>query len=98
MAWALLDSAPAGARAPRHRKTREETMRLSDPRFKYVPSTRTDVAATWRKFGFRPTTESERRARRLREPPVEGTVDIGCAFATSFRSAARPALKFVARD
>ena len=73
-------------------------MRLSDPRFKYVPSTLTDVAATWRRFGFRPTTESERRARRLREPPVEGTVDIGCAFATSFRSAARPALKFVIGD
>ena len=73
-------------------------MRLSNPRFKYVPSTLTDVATTWRRFGFRPTTESERRARRLREPPVEGTVDIGCAFATSFRSAARPALKFVIGD
>jgi hypothetical protein len=39
-------------------------MRLLDPRFKYVPSGRTDILATWRRFGFRPTTEAERRARQ----------------------------------
>jgi hypothetical protein len=41
-------------------------MRLLDPRFKYIASTKTDVAATWKRFGFRPTTESERRARQFR--------------------------------
>ncbi len=39
-------------------------MRLLDQRFRYIPSASTDVAATWRRFGFRPTTESERRARQ----------------------------------
>jgi len=47
-------------------------MRLLDARFKYVPSTNTNVASTWRKFGFRPTTEAERsaRQRRLEEAPL----------------------------
>jgi hypothetical protein len=39
-------------------------MRLLDPRFRYIPAARTDVSVTWRRFGFRPTTESERRARQ----------------------------------
>jgi hypothetical protein len=42
-------------------------MRLLDPRFKYIPAARTDVAATWRRFGFRPTTDAERRARECGE-------------------------------
>jgi hypothetical protein len=41
-------------------------MRLLDPRFKYIPAARTDVAATWRKFGFKPTTDTERKSRMLR--------------------------------
>ena len=41
-------------------------MRLLDPRFKYIPAARTDVAATWRRFGFKPMTEAERRSRKLR--------------------------------
>lgn len=39
-------------------------MRLLDANFEYVPSAKTNVAATWRRFGFRPTTEAERRARQ----------------------------------
>jgi hypothetical protein len=39
-------------------------MRLLDPRFKYIPAARTDVTATWRRFGFRPTTEADRRSRK----------------------------------
>ena len=39
-------------------------MRLLDPRFRYVPAAHTDVSSTWRRFGFRPTTDSERRARQ----------------------------------
>jgi hypothetical protein len=38
-------------------------MRLLDPRFNYVPSVATDVTATWRRFGYRPLTDDERRAR-----------------------------------
>src|SRR5262245_21771593 len=77
-------------------RAREETMRLFDPTFKYVPSSCTDVAATWRRFGFRPTTESERRARRRREAPVEarGGVDLGDPLTASLRSAGERALKF----
>ncbi len=41
-------------------------MRLLDSRFKYVPSTNTNVAQTWRKFGYRPTTDAERSARQRR--------------------------------
>jgi hypothetical protein len=43
-------------------------MRLLDSRFRYIPAARTDVGATWRRFGFRPTTESERRARQRANP------------------------------
>ena len=41
-------------------------MRILDQRFRYVPSEATNVAATWKRFGFRPTTEAERRARQAR--------------------------------
>ena len=43
-------------------------MRLLDQRFRYIPAANTDVSATWRRFGFRPTTESERRARMRASP------------------------------
>jgi len=38
-------------------------MRLLDRDFKYTSSTNTDIVATWRRFGFRPTTERDRHAR-----------------------------------
>jgi hypothetical protein len=38
-------------------------MRLLDRNFKYIPASETDVASTFRRFGFRPTTDKERRAR-----------------------------------
>jgi hypothetical protein len=41
-------------------------MNLLDPRFKYIPAAATDVAGTWRRFGFRPVTDEERRARLSR--------------------------------
>lgn len=41
-------------------------MNLLDPRFKYIPAVKTNVAETFARFGFRPTTEEERRARQLR--------------------------------
>jgi hypothetical protein len=45
-------------------------MRLNDQRFRYTPSSRTDVMATWMRFGYRPLTEAERAepASRARRP------------------------------
>ena len=40
-------------------------MRLLDPSFKYTPSMSTDIVKTWKRHGFKPTTETERQ-RRLR--------------------------------
>jgi len=31
--------------------------------FKYTPATSTDITATWRRFGFKPTTQAQRKAR-----------------------------------
>ena len=31
--------------------------RILDPKFKYVSAAATDIQATWRKFGWRPTRE-----------------------------------------
>lgn len=37
---------------------------ILDESFRYVPSNTTAVDATWRRFGWRPLTEDERRTRR----------------------------------
>ena len=60
--------------------------RLLDPRFKYVPAAATDVAATWRRFGFDPHPNDARRARQVLRHPADNTstqasdneADIGC--------------------
>jgi hypothetical protein len=44
-------------------------MRLLDPRFRYVPAAKTDVLATWRRFGFHPISDAERRARQRAAAP-----------------------------
>ncbi len=62
-------------------------MRLLDPRFRYVPAAKTDILTTWRRFGFRPTTDSERRARQ-RFSPLAGDIDL-----TAGRSGRKPGLK-----
>ena len=50
--------------------------RLLDPRFHYVPADATDVAATWRRFGFNPRANEERRARlRRRVSDVTARLD-----------------------
>lgn len=36
-----------------------ESLRLTDPRFVYVPAAATDVQATWRRFGWRPKRECD---------------------------------------
>jgi hypothetical protein len=50
-----------------HKREREEQdMRILDARFKYTPSTSTNVVATWKRHGYKPTTEAERNARQRR--------------------------------
>lgn len=47
-------------------------MNILNPRFKYTKSVDTKIESTWKKFGFKPTTEAERQARQRRfdeEPP-----------------------------
>ncbi len=50
------------------------TTKLYRRDFKYTPAAETNVLATWRKFGFRPTTYNQRRARQngtdLQPPPA----------------------------
>lgn len=41
-------------------------MRLLDARFKYTPSTSTNIVATWKRHGYKPTTDAERQARQRR--------------------------------
>jgi len=37
---------------------------ILDDSFRYVPAIATSVAETWRRFGWRPMTEEERKRRR----------------------------------
>jgi hypothetical protein len=51
-------------------------VRLLDPRFNYVPAVATDVGSTFRRFGFNPRANEERRARARRRvsdvtPPTQ---------------------------
>lgn len=41
-------------------------MRLLDSRFKYTPSVSTNITTTWKRHGFKPTTEAQRLARQRR--------------------------------
>jgi hypothetical protein len=46
---------------------------ILDESFRYVPAAATSVAETWRRFGWRPTTDEDRRTRRrlAAEAPIE---------------------------
>jgi hypothetical protein len=46
---------------------------ILDRSFRHVPAVATSVAETWRRFGWRPTTDAERRTRR--GPATEMLVD-----------------------
>ena len=37
---------------------------ILDESFAYIPSNTTDVGATWRRFGWQPITDEERRRRK----------------------------------
>jgi hypothetical protein len=66
-----------GRRIPTLNRRRAEVKSKSilDPQFRYVPAIETDVAATWRRFGFDPRWNAERRARSL--PPRTARDDTG---------------------
>ena len=57
---------------------------ILDSSFCYVPSIATSVESTWRRAGWRPTTDDDRRARR--QPAVRLFVD---CFAAGTPVAAR---------
>ena len=40
------------------------TPSILDESFRYVPAVATSVAETWRRFGWRPTNEEDRKRRR----------------------------------
>ena len=68
-------------------------MRILDQKFRYVPSEATNVAATWKRFGFRPTTDVERRARqaRLQGERLDPSAAVVQAASTRRRSDAKVA-------
>jgi hypothetical protein len=47
-------------------------MSILDARFKYTPSLHTNIVSTWKRFGFKPTTEAERLARQRLSYPQQG--------------------------
>jgi len=65
-------------------------MRLLDIGFKYTPSTRTNIANTWRRFGFRPTTKAERNAR-IRRLGTQNTSDAH-PYVTELKQSERKAI------
>lgn len=73
-------------------------MRLLDSRFKYIPSASTNVSQTWRKFGFRPTTDAERsaRQRRLQAPAAAPSAEV-TPLQISKRKTMAPALRLTVK-
>jgi hypothetical protein len=71
---------------------------ILDASFRYVPSVATSVASTWRRAGWRPTTDEERKARR--HPTAELVVDcVGAADApTSVTRRVSVRVSCVSRD
>ena len=59
---------------------------ILDRSFRYVPAVATSVAETWRRFGWRPMTDEERKKRR--HPTAEAAVG-SIARVTLLRRAAR---------
>ncbi len=58
---------------------------ILDDSFRYVPASSTSVAETWRRFGWRPTTDEKRKGKR--RPTAELVVD-AVAAVTPIRRAA----------
>lgn len=64
-------------------------MRLLDPRFKYTPSVSTNIVSTWKRHGFKATTEAERLARQRQARRTQETASGPRASVTSLESAKR---------
>jgi hypothetical protein len=58
---------------------------ILDDSFRYVPAMATSVAETWRRFGWRPTSEEERKRRRR---PTAASVVESVASVTPIRHTA----------
>jgi hypothetical protein len=54
---------------------------ILDESFSYIPSTTTSVEATWRRYGWQPTTDEERRKRRNAAAGESGKADVGLKLA-----------------
>jgi hypothetical protein len=71
-------------------------MRLLDAKFKYTPSASTNIVTTWKRHGYKPTTEAERQARQRRAvglAPKDGSV----VQLDGAKRAQRAALRLAAR-
>ena len=71
-------------------------MRLLDSKFKYTPSLSTNIVSTWKKHGFKPTTEAERLARQRRASCEQQATSTRSASITQFQNAKRK-LRAIAR-
>lgn len=45
-------------------KSQTPPVPLTNPQFPYVPAARTDVQATWRKFGWTPLAENKPKEKQ----------------------------------
>jgi hypothetical protein len=50
--------------------------RLLDPRFRYTPAAATNIAATWKRFGFDPHANEQRRHRAISAHAVPAGVAV----------------------
>lgn len=75
-------------------------MRILDARFKYTPSLDTNIVSTWKRFGYRPTTDAERAARQRRTQQELVNSGQPTASVTTLDSVKRkvPALRMSARQ
>jgi len=72
-------------------------MRLLDAKFKYIPSTSTNIVATWKRHGYKPTTEAERQARQRRARGVAPKDDASVVQLDGAKRVQRAALRLATR-
>jgi hypothetical protein len=55
-----------GSSYPRHRQLEHDggTVKLTDPDFTWTPAVKTSVQETWKRFGWKATTDKEREDRQ----------------------------------
>lgn len=58
--------------------------RLLDPRFEYTPAAATNIAATWKRFGFDPRANEQRRERWLGSFTAPASDPLSLATRTNF--------------